>query len=105
MTNRIAESAKRKRAILERAYTTIRDEDGENPIELGVSMNVKWCFALTTEPAVKALVKDKYLELRPNGMWRKGNHKTITMGYITETGKLYLKKLQSMKDNNKKYNN
>lgn len=91
MTNRICNSGRRKRDILLRATRTY---GGESDTETGVLMNRKWCFALTTEQAVKDLIKDGCLVLKREGSARSKS----TTGYATAKGRVLLKKLEQQKD-------
>lgn len=91
MSNRITNGAKRRLEILERAASTY---DGN---EMGVLLNRKWCFALSTEPAMKFLLKRKYLTLSRESRGSSGRC-NATMAYITDEGREYLNSLRKQKD-------
>lgn len=79
MSNRISNSAKRKLEILHRAHALD-----------GVSVNIKWCFALVQEPAMKFLLRHKYMTLCRIG---DGGCKKVTLAKITNSGIEYMNKL------------
>ncbi len=79
MTNRISNNAKRKLEILDRAAT------------IGCAVNIKWCFALVQEQAMKELLRSSYVRLNRHSA---GGRKRITIAEITPDGKKYREKLK-----------
>ncbi len=91
MANKISNSARRKRDILRRSIALF--PPFEKPF--GVLLNSKWCFALTTEQAMKDLLRGGYMKLTRE---YHGPRTRKTKGHITAKGRVLLEKLEQQKD-------
>ena len=80
MSNKISRSGERKLAILTRAS-----------YPYGCLVNRKWCFALTEEPEVKALIGSEYVRLIRKYV---GGMSRGSFLFITPKGEKYRKTLE-----------
>jgi hypothetical protein len=80
MAKPITPNKARRLAILERALNNV------------CALNVKWCFALSTEPNMKYLLKKKYVILKRHASSQRLGGKGVTKAEITKAGREYLEK-------------